>query len=807
MGDQIMGSRWHRFRYTPNLPLYGGERVTAGPEHLALSEEAAGEGIVLLKNDGLLPLAGGTRAALFGKATFDYVKGGGGSGDVTVSHVTGIYEGLKAFPDRIRVSETTIPFYRSYVEHEQAKGQLPGCIAEPALPKDLLKKAACDADVAVISLSRFSGEGWDRKMDRSVLSTMSDFTLGEHQAAKIFERGDFYLSEAERALVEQVKKAFRRVVVLLNVGGVIESEWFASDPKIQAAMLIGQGGMCGGRAAAKALLGVINPSGRLTDTWAAEITDYPSTKGFFKSGDYVEYEEDIYVGYRYFYTMKDASDRVVYPFGYGLGYSDFDLEAMQARELDGMIEAEVTVVNRGPYPGREVVQLYAELPQGKLGKPARTLIAFGKTKLLSPGDSQRILLQVPVEDLASYDDLGKIRKSAWVLEAGVYRFWLGFNVRDAWLLDHTMELAKDRVTKQLTEKLRPTALRRRLTADGRYEKLPTVPAEKKPKDGMPVLKLSDWDGYAPGVRAEDPPFVYEPDKKIRSLSEVAEGKLTLSAFMKQLNDDDLCWMFSGQPNIGVANTWGLGNNARLGVPDVMTADGPAGFRTRPETGVTATAWPVATTLACTWDPELLERVGAAAAEEVRENNVGVWLAPALNIHRSPLCGRNFEYFSEDPLVSGRMAAAVVKGVQSQRIAATIKHFAFNNKESNRRESDSRVSERAAREIYLKGFEIAIRESDPWCVMASYNIVNGEHTSSCEELLTGILRKEWGYQGLVMTDWWSTGDPYRDLLAGIDLRMPYGVPSRIALALKKGLITRTDLERAARHILELILKLD
>ncbi|MCR5674535.1 MAG: glycoside hydrolase family 3 C-terminal domain-containing protein [Lachnospiraceae bacterium] len=799
--------RWSRFRYLPNKPLYAdGSRATASAAHLKLSEEAAGEGIVLLKNEGLLPLKKGTRVALFGKGTFDYVKGGGGSGDVTVSHTINIYDGLMAFPDDVTVSGATIPFYRDYVEKELAGGTLPGLVAEPALPQKMLKQAANEADVAVICISRYSGEGWDRKMDRSVGAPYSDFTKGEHQSARVFERGDFYLSNAERTLVEQVKKNFRRIVVLLNVGGIVESGWFAGEKKIGAALLIGQGGMCGGLAAAKALIGAICPSGKLVDTWAGVITDYPSTKGFFRSDAYVEYEEDIYVGYRYFSTIKGAVDAVVYPFGFGLSYTTFSLEEARITKKGDRMEALVAVTNTGAVPGREVVQLYAEAPQGRLGKPARELKAFTKTRLLAPGETQRLFLTVKIDDLASYDDLGIVKQSAWVLEKGEYAFYLGTSVSSAQKLETTLKVTGDRVVRQLSRKLAPTALKRRLTASGKYEKLPVTP-QKKDRGPLPVLKLADWDGFQPGERAEAARFIYDPKSPFRQLRDVAEGKVSLSAFMKQLTDEDLCWMFGGQPNTGVANTWGLGNNRRLGIPNVMTADGPAGFRTLPQTGVVATAWPVAVTLASTWDPDLLRRVGEAAAKEVKENNIGVWLAPALNIHRSPLCGRNFEYFSEDPFVSGKMAAAVVEGVQSQHIAATVKHFAFNNKETNRRESDSRVSERAAREIYLKAFEMVVTQAKPWCVMASYNIVNGVHTSENRELLTDILRGEWGFDGLIMTDWWSTGDPYRDLLAGIDLRMPYGVPERMVLALKKRLISRSDLERAAKRQLELILKLD
>ena len=800
-----MGTRWSRYRYLPNIPCGAdGQRVTASAAHLALSEEAAGEGIVLLKNEGILPLGKGTRVALFGKAVFDYVKGGGGSGDVTVSHTVNLYDGLKNLGGAVQISEATIPFYRAHVEKARADKIAPGCVEEPALPAAILKRAAAEADVAILVISRFSGEGWDRKLDDSVSSPWNDFTKEEHQSAALFKRGDFYLSDGEQALADAVKKSFSKVVVLLNVGGIVDTEWFRTDRRIGAALFIGQGGICGGNAAAKVLTGAVNPSGHLVDTWAKDIQAYPSTKGFFKSEAYVDYEEDIYVGYRYFSTMKKAADDIAYPFGYGLSYTEFSVEAGGLTKNGDRLTVPVTVTNRGKYAGREVVQLYAELPQGLLGKPARTLAAFAKTGLLQPGDAQQLFLTADLKDLASYDDLGRIKKSALILEKGEYRFHAGVNVLDTVPADPGFTLTKDRVVRQLSEHLAPCGLKRRLTASGKYEALPV---RKKPefREKLPKLALSSWDGFAPAVREVPAARLWDGPKA--RLDDVAAGKTTLKSFLKQLSDEDLCWMAGGQPNTGVANTWGLGNNARFGIPSVMTADGPAGLRTQPETGVTTTAWPVATTLACTWDPAILERVGEAAALEVKENNIGVWLAPALNIHRSPLCGRNFEYFSEDPLVAGRMAAAIVRGVQSQHIAATIKHFAFNNKETNRRESDSRVSERAAREIYLRAFEIVVREADPWCVMTSYNLVNGVHTSENAELLTDILRGEWGYRGLVMTDWWSTGDPYRDLAAGIDLRMPYGVPARLTLALKKGAITRKDLERSATKILELMLRLD
>ena len=288
---------------------------------------------------------------------------------------------------------------------------------------------------------------------------------------------------------------------------------------------------------------------------------------------------------------------------------------------------------------------------------------------------------------------------------------------------------------------------------------------------------------------------------------MAEGKLSLDEFLEQLSDADLIHLLGGQPNTSVSNTFGIGNLPEYGVPDITTADGPAGLRVWPETGVCTTAWPCATLLAASWDRDLAQAVGAAAAEEVKENNIAVWLAPAVNIHRNPLCGRNFEYWSEDPLLAGTLAGAMVKGIQSQHIAATVKHFACNDKETNRKNSDSRLSQRALREIYLKAFEIIVRTAQPWAIMTSYNIINGCRASESKELLTDILRGEWGYKGMVMTDWWNNAEHYKEVLAGNDLKMATGYPERLQAALDKGAITRADLLACAKRVLELILKID
>ena len=298
------------------------------------------------------------------------------------------------------------------------------------------------------------------------------------------------------------------------------------------------------------------------------------------------------------------------------------------------------------------------------------------------------------------------------------------------------------------------------------------------------------------------------DKRdIHWFDEVAEGKITLDEFVAQLPNEAICHMLGGQPNFGVANTCGFGNLPDFGVPNAMTADGPAGVRINQECGIFTTAFPCSTQVACTWDPQIAYAIGEAGAKELKENNLAIWLTPAINIHRSPLCGRNFEYYSEDPFVAGMMAAGMVRGIQSQKVSASVKHFALNNKETNRKNSDSRVSERAAREIYLKAFEIIVKTADPWYIMSSYNLINGVRASECGELLTDILRDEWGFGGIVSTDWHVHSEHYVEINAGNDIRMPGGFPERLLLAVENGAITRETLEISAKRVLNMLLKLD
>lgn len=788
--------KYARFRYQPCLPLgVDGRKVTGSPEHAELSRRAAGEGMVLLKNEGgTLPLKRGTRVALFGKATVEYIKGGGGSGDVFCAYTHNIYDGFKLKEDEGKVSvfKPTAEFYKEYVK--EAGKRIPTraqvekiwdrvnamsfCkekddiiydtfasmhVAEAHMPDELIAEAAKNADIAIITLSRFSAEGVDRKAIP----------------------GDYYLSDTEKSLIDRVTAAFPNTVIVLNSGAVVDCEYFVENEKVGAIIFGWQGGLEGGTATADIICGDVNPSGRLADTIPVSYDAYQNAQEFLTGFEHLDYFDDIYVGYRYFETVPGAAEKVRYPFGFGLSYTDFEFSGAFCGESDGKIVAAVTVRNVGKVPGKEVVELYYSAPQGKLGKPARELAAFKKTKLLSPGESESLALSFDISDMASFDDLGKIKKSAFVLEKGAYSFHLGASVRATEKLKYEFVLNDDIIIKESKSLCRPTKLEKRLLSDGSFESLPT---------GEPVRSR----GTHAEIEAKAPAETVKFD-------EVGET-ITLDEFIKQFTVDELIDFVGGHQNQpGVCNTGAFGGMKRLNVPPLPTADGPAGLRLNASTGVPTTAWPCATLLACTWNTELIEEIGVAGGAELRENNLGVWLAPAMNIHRNPLCGRNFEYFSEDPLLAGKCCAADVRGIQSQKIAASVKHFACNNRESNRFECDSRVSERALREIYLRGFEICVREADPWTIMSSYNLINGSHTSVSYELLTELLRNEWGFKGAVTTDWGVHSNHSDEVLAGNDIKMGDGEPEELKAAFESGKITRADLEVSVKRILELTLK--
>lgn len=805
-------TKWMRHLYQPGLPLGDdGRRVTGCDAHIQLARDAARECMVLLKNDGqILPIKAGAKVALFGKATIDYVKGGGGSGDVTVAYTKSLYDGMKEKEDegKIAIFPDLIDFYKADVAAQYHAGYEPGMTKEPAIPTKMLADAADFADVAIISICRFSGEGWDRNAE-----VITDDIFSQHLKAltdrqqEVFPDGDFNLTAGEKKMIADVKANFDKVIVVLNIGGMMETAWIAEDEAIDAALLAWQGGMEGGRAAADILVGDGYPSGKLTDTFARTLEDYPSTANFHESGAYAPYTEDIYVGYRYFETIPQANEKVIYPFGYGLTYTDFELipEVPVIDENAGTITVSVEVKNVGGVAGKEVVQLYYSAPDGLLGKPAKELGAFAKTGELAPGEAGTAELVLPIGAMGSYDDMGRIAKSAYVLEAGSYKLTVS-NGNGKVVDCGSYEVESNRVIEQLNPQIVPAKLPKRMLSDGSYEELPVGEYPADPSI-FPRMTALQTEGVFPEERARARYYGYAQAQMHKQFIAVAEGEMTLDEFLDEMTVEDHIWLLGGQKNHGVSNTFGVGNMPEYGIPEVTTADGPAGLRIRPEVGVATTAWPCATMLACSFNPELAEAIGQAVAKEVKENNIGIWLAPAVNIHRSPLCGRNFEYYSEDPLLAGKIGAAVVRGVQSQRIAATVKHFAFNNKETNRKYSDSRVSERAAREIYLKPFEIIVKEAGPWCIMTSYNEVNGTRCSENAELINGILRGEWGFDGVVMTDWWTSGEHYLEARAGNDLKMGNGYADLVAEAYAKGEISASQIRAAARNVLNLILRME
>ena len=765
--------RWARMNQHPFAPLGdNNSRITGCERHIALSRKAACEGTVLLKNEGgTLPLSKGSKVAIFGKAQIDYVKCGGGSGDVHSLYKRNIYEGLKEKNGKVEVFDKLSNFYLTYVQEEYKKGGENGRLTEAEIPADLLNEAKEFTDTAIITINRYSSEGEDRKAD----GTDTYFTL----------------SDEEKKMVDTVCDNFAKVIVLLNTGAMIDTSWFSENPKIQAALMIWQGGMEGGLAAADLLVGDETPSGKLVDTCAKDFEDYPSSANFHESEDYAEYTEDIFVGYRYFETVPGKKERVVYPFGYGLSYTKFEFADVNAAKLGDKIAVAVTVKNVGEFAGKEVVQVYCEAPEGKITKAKRVLCAFAKTNKIKPGKSQTIILDFDLCDVASYDDEGAIQKSAWVLEKGEYKIFVGNNVRDAKEVDFKPVLAEDVIVEQLSENCPPKKLSKRLMANGEYKAAENCdrPQKKFPCNYDCKLNLP------------------ADEKDIKKLIEVANGNITLDEFLTQLTDEELMELLQGHNDKGVAHTGTIGDLPKFGVPAAMTADGPAGLRTDQGPGVLTTAFPVATMLACTWNTKLVEEVGAAAASECLENNIHIWLTPGLNIHRSPLCGRNFEYYSEDPFISGKMAAAMTRGIQSKGVVATPKHFACNNKETNRYESDSILSERALREIYIKGFEICVKEAEPRLIMSSYNIMNGVRTSESTELITGILRDEWGYEGVVTTDWWNHASHTQEIIAGNDVRMPASAKTDLKEGYEKGLVNRNQLGICAKRVLEMILWLD
>ena len=763
------------------------------------ARQAVAGGCVLLRNDNqTLPLKKGVKLAVFGRSQFHYYKSGTGSGGLVntrpVPTVTEVIE-ENGFA---QINTDVKRAYEAWVaEHPFDTGR--GWAAEPwnqeemPLPAKLVETAAASSDAALVVLSRTAGEDRD------------------NTAAK----GSYLLTDCETEMLRLVCSLFSKTVVLLNTGNVMDMKWveqFCPD----SVLYIWQGGQEGSRAAADLLFGVSAPSGKLPDTIAIHAEDHPAASNF-GGEDRNIYEEDIYVGYRYFETF--APQKVLYPFGFGLTYTNFLVLFRSAEIRDHTVSITAEVKNIGGRSGREVLQVYCEAPQGRLGKPARVLCGFKKTKQLEPGGSQIVTITCDFLSFASYDDSGATGcKSCFLLEDGRYGFYLGTDVRTAKCvfephIPHT-------VLQQLSEKLAPCTKFSRLRPGARKEngvyaeERETVPQRTK----TPAQHRSE---NIPQTLAQTGDMGWK-------LTDVADGRASMEEFIAQLSDEDLCAITRGEgmcsPKVTPGTTGAFGGVtdrlSHFGIPVGCCADGPSGIRM--DCGTIAFLLPCGTCLAAAFDPDLSRELYEFEGLELRKNKLDTLLGPGMNLHRYILNGRNFEYFSEDPFLTGKTAAAQLQGMHKYGVTGTIKHFACNNQEFNRNNVEAVVSERALRELYLKGFEIAVKEGGAFSVMSTYGPVNGSWTASSYDLLTGILREEWGFDGLVMTDWWAKGNDEgmpasRQNTAAMvrsqnDLYMVTGnaqnnsMQDNSAEAIADGRTTRGEYQRSAANICRVLMRL-
>ena len=758
---------------------------------------AGAEGTVLLKNDGVLPLSKTGSTAFFGRVQRDYFYVGYGSGgDENPDYLVSPMDALEARGD-IAYDKALADRYRLWCQANVPPvmdwAQWPTCHPEMPLSEEAVQAAAQRNDAAVVILGRAMGEAMDNRP----------------------EPGGYYLTEEEKALLAQVTAAFRKVCVVVDAGNIMDLSWVEEYP-IGALVYAFQGGMESGNALIDVLYGDAQPGGRLTDTVPRHYEDAPSY-GHFGGEDFNEYREDIYVGYRYYETF--AQDKVLYPFGFGLSYTSFRVESAAAAWHTSW-DLRIQVTNTGSRPGRQVVQVYVEAPQGKLGKAARVLADYWKTPELAPGQSAAVSLWIDLESLASFDDSGVTgHPYAYVLEAGTYRLYVGTDVRSASLAGRLF-LEEQTLTAQLESQCSPTRDFPRLHPREEGGRLvpgfePVPRAESRRKDQV-LENLPE-------------PIPFTGDLGI-AFRDVCQGTHGMDDFIAQLTPEELNALCKGEGQmdspLGTKGNAGMlgGTTQSLrdkGVPTLTTTDGPSGIRVCCYTALL----PCGTALASSWDVKAVEALGHLFGQEMVRKGSDILLGPGLNIHRDPLCGRNFEYYSEDPLLSGTVAAAMVRGIQSvPGRSACVKHFACNNQEENRNRNDSRLSQRALREIYLRSFEICLRDAAPLCLMSSYNQINGIWGHYQYELVTGILRREWGYDGLVMTDWWMQpctdpdfpalwNDAYR-LRAQVDVLMPgsnaFGDPTMDPSALeslkKENGLTLGEMQRSAKNVLKLCARL-
>lgn len=824
-------------------------------KNAALSRSLAAESMVLLRNvRNTLPLLGSEEEpvslAVFGVGQIYTVKGGTGSGNVNNLKTVSLLEGLTA-TDSLQVDGLLARKYRTWgLSHEnlcvegfmEPKGYYN---PEMVLTDEEVRSFAAVNDAAIMVLTRVAGEGADMRA----------------------EPGMIYLTEDEKHLMDQITGCFEKTILLLNTAGYIELGAYAT--RFSAVLFMGLPGQDAG-AVADVLTGKVMPSGHLTDTWPVCYTQFPTagdysekhfngnvntTMGQTQEQINVSYADDIFVGYRYFDTFNQD---VLYPFGYGLGYGKTEITAYSMAVTGDQVTVTATVENTGNvYAARQVVQVYVSCPEGRLEQPLQKLCAFGKTKLLLPGESETLTLEFYLKDVASFDE----QRYSFVLEKGYYDVRLGTDSRST-MVAGSVYLPTDVTTLVLSDRLGhvPEDFKV-LSARGVQRYSYPEEAEELAFARAHAVRVSAREFRTVQQKYSGPVRPLRRGQTDLRLKDVYDGNCSLREFVASMDASDLCKLvcgigmdLSGMPESmqqdpdfhppfdGMLGSGGMkvpgaaGETADLwdkyGIPPVSLADGPAGIRisqkVKDENGEVlrqqlCTAFPVGSLLACSWDEQLLETMGQAVAREMVEYGVDIWLAPGMNIHRNPLCGRNFEYFSEDPMLTGVCAAAITRGVQKSGVGVTIKHFAGNNQETLRANSNDIVSQRALREIYLRGFEIAVKQAQPYCVMTSYNDINGMPSANNYDLCTAVLRDEWGFRGLVMTDWGGgISMPALSMCAGNDMIQPGGpsVVQEIADALasednvqNRGLaaygekLTLAQLQNCALHILGVILRCD
>ncbi|WP_288589665.1 glycoside hydrolase family 3 C-terminal domain-containing protein [uncultured Thomasclavelia sp.] len=815
-----------------------------------LSMNLATQGMVLLENNNnVLPMASSGNVALFGGGAAKTVKGGTGSGDVNQRSVTTVWDGFKNAGYTI-TSESWLKEFSDYYDKETG-GSSGGLWGSPKVEDTLISDAQIEeakqggTTTAVYVIARNSGEFTDR----------------------LNAEGDYQLWSNEEENLKKVAANFDNVIVVLNVGGIIDTKFFHEIEGLDSLLLMSQAGMRGGDAVVKVLNGEVTPSGKLTDTWAVNYEDYSSSEGFGANDENVtqeEYTDDIYVGYRYFDTFNVTP---AYEFGYGLSYTDFNIDVKDVTVDEENVTVDVRVTNVGEkYAGKEVVEVYFSAPDGALEKPYQELATYGKTDTLAPGESQELTLSYATTEMSSYSqDL-----AAYVMENGDYVVRVGNSSRNT-SVEAVINLDSNKVTEQLSNQMVQDEAIETLsnegatpyTYEGEAEEI--AKAERFELDANAIKvenNASEYDDEsvisyvyegsdytvvdqeanprytkAPSGNNTTPSQLIEPyeetiqvvekTKENPTLLDVYQGTVTMEELLASLSIEEMSYIVEG---LG----WGGGSEPIVGaqansvkgaagettsryyesrkIPNTVLADGPAGIRitqSYKENDTTyyqyCTAFPIGTLIAQSWDKDVAKQFGEAIGEEMLEMGVTMWLAPGMNIHRNPLCGRNFEYYSEDPLVAGVTAASTTLGVQSNEgIGVTIKHYAGNNQENNRNAVNNTITERALREIYLKGFEIAVKTANPMAIMTSYNLNNSMPAADDYDLCTDIPRGEWGFNGLIMTDWGGgQSTPVNSMHAGNDLIMPGGSSKSIAKATGVTL-PLGDLQKATRNVLNVIM---